>query len=261
MSRRWLIAVSTVAHVAVGVGLFVTGVWQLEQLDRPRLSIALGQPPSPPPPPAGGPTSAVPQVDVTPPKPKPHKPPVLTQPTTAKDPVVNDPGPSTAPSTGGPDAPDSPCLENCGPAAPAVAAVCGNNSLEVGEQCDDGNTLGNDGCSATCQLEPRPKPPTAVISTAVMSGLRLSGDTQIRPSSSTQNRMSRDGQTDVIGSVQLCIATDGSIASASTIKKTNYDEYDQALLEAVRSWRYRPYTVNGAAVKACSLVSFHYVIH
>jgi TonB family protein len=261
MSRRWLIAVSTVAHVAVGVGLFVTGVWQIDQLDRPRLSIALGQPPPPPPPPAGGPVAAVKNIDVTP-KPPPHRPPpVIVQPNDKAHEKPAEPGPNVTTGPVGPGEPESPCLENCGPPAAAVAPVCGNNSLEVGEQCDDGNTISNDGCSSTCQTEPRPKPPTAVVSPNVMTGLRISGDTQIHPSSSTQNRMSRDGKTEVIGSVQLCISTDGSIASASTLKPTRYDDYDQALLSAVRSWRYRPYTVNGVAVKACSLVSFHYSIH
>ena len=33
------------------------------------------------------------------------------------------------------------------------AAVCGNSSVEFGEQCDDGNTASGDGCSATCQNE------------------------------------------------------------------------------------------------------------
>ena len=33
------------------------------------------------------------------------------------------------------------------------AAVCGNNILEAGEQCDDGNTISSDGCSSTCQIE------------------------------------------------------------------------------------------------------------
>ncbi len=33
-------------------------------------------------------------------------------------------------------------------------SVCGNGALEVGEQCDDGNTVGGDGCDAACQLEP-----------------------------------------------------------------------------------------------------------
>lgn len=32
---------------------------------------------------------------------------------------------------------------------------CGNGILDPGEQCDDGNTVSGDGCSATCQREPR----------------------------------------------------------------------------------------------------------
>lgn len=32
--------------------------------------------------------------------------------------------------------------------------VCGNGVVEKGEQCDDGNTSNDDGCSSTCQLEP-----------------------------------------------------------------------------------------------------------
>jgi cysteine-rich repeat protein len=32
--------------------------------------------------------------------------------------------------------------------------VCGNGTVEGGEECDDSNTNPGDGCSATCQLEP-----------------------------------------------------------------------------------------------------------
>src|SRR6185436_410181 len=38
-------------------------------------------------------------------------------------------------------------------AAPAMAAVCGNHVVEVGETCDDGNTLPGDCCSPACQFE------------------------------------------------------------------------------------------------------------
>lgn len=31
--------------------------------------------------------------------------------------------------------------------------ICGNSNIETGEQCDDGNSLAFDGCSATCQWE------------------------------------------------------------------------------------------------------------
>lgn len=31
---------------------------------------------------------------------------------------------------------------------------CGTGTLEIGEQCDDGNTTSGDGCSSSCQIEP-----------------------------------------------------------------------------------------------------------
>ncbi len=34
-----------------------------------------------------------------------------------------------------------------------IGAVCGNGTVETGEQCDDGNTISGDGCSSTCQSE------------------------------------------------------------------------------------------------------------
>jgi cysteine-rich repeat protein len=35
-------------------------------------------------------------------------------------------------------------------------ACCGNGVIEPGEQCDDGNTIGGDGCSSTCQWQQPP---------------------------------------------------------------------------------------------------------
>ena len=35
----------------------------------------------------------------------------------------------------------------------AMASACGNGIIEPEEQCDDGNTLGADGCSAACTVE------------------------------------------------------------------------------------------------------------
>jgi fibro-slime domain-containing protein len=36
---------------------------------------------------------------------------------------------------------------------PSQNGVCGDSTVNSGEQCDDGNTDANDGCSATCQVE------------------------------------------------------------------------------------------------------------
>ncbi|MDQ3298235.1 MAG: DUF4215 domain-containing protein [Myxococcota bacterium] len=39
------------------------------------------------------------------------------------------------------------------------APCCGDGHLDAGEACDDGNTTSGDGCSATCTVEPPPPPP------------------------------------------------------------------------------------------------------
>lgn len=44
------------------------------------------------------------------------------------------------------------CLYVAGDGPP----VCGNNAVEAGESCDDGNTTAGDGCSERCALEDPP---------------------------------------------------------------------------------------------------------
>jgi cysteine-rich repeat protein len=43
---------------------------------------------------------------------------------------------------------------------------CGDGTLNGSEECDDGNTAGGDGCSATCQLEPGGNPCAGVPASA-----------------------------------------------------------------------------------------------
>jgi cysteine-rich repeat protein len=47
------------------------------------------------------------------------------------------------------------------PSATPRAAVCGDGMQESGEECDDGNVVPGDGCSATCTLEPCSAAPAA----------------------------------------------------------------------------------------------------
>ncbi|MBT3817381.1 MAG: DUF4215 domain-containing protein [Candidatus Magasanikbacteria bacterium] len=55
---------------------------------------------------------------------------------------------------------------------PGGGAVCGNNVVEAGETCDDGNLVDNDGCSAVCQDEGGPPGGGAVCG----NGLLESGE-------------------------------------------------------------------------------------
>jgi cysteine-rich repeat protein len=43
----------------------------------------------------------------------------------------------------------STCSEDCG----ICPSICGNNILESGEECDDGNIVNGDGCSSECLIE------------------------------------------------------------------------------------------------------------
>jgi TonB family protein len=259
MSHRWLIAVSMSAHLAAAGGLFAAGAWKIERMNNShhRTIVDVFQP-QPPPAPSGGTVAQVKPPEI---KPKAHITHDHVQPTTTKpkdvdpNPGGEPPGPA-GPGPGDPDAQGT-CTENCGQPAPPVAAVCGNSSLEAGEQCDDGNMLNGDGCSATCRIEVKPRP-LAVIAPNVMSALRLSGDTQVHPSDMTQQQMMRDGHDTVSGTVKLCVSTGGSVTSAGMIVSTRYSAYDAALLAAVYGWRYQPYQLNGAAVAACSSVTFVY---
>jgi len=133
-------------------------------------------------------------------------------------------------------------------AAPPAAAppACGNGSVELGEQCDDGNTSDGDGCLSTCRIEP----------------IRTFGETQVAPSEETQDLMKRNkhnGVSIVKGMVRLCIATTGRVTEAKMLLPTGYPTYDQELLAAVRAWRYQPYTLNSTS-KVCTSVSFNYPI-
>jgi TonB family protein len=262
MSRRWLIAVSVSAHVAVGVAVFVSGVWRIERLHADPLHGSISVPLQPPAP-AGGQVAAV----ETKFEHKRHKEPpkVPVQPTIT--PVDNPPASDTTdhpPGTGtgsGTSTDIGTCLENCAP-APAATPVCGDGSVDVTEACDDGNTTGGDGCSATCQVEPRPQVVQAArpVAPTVLQGLRISGETQLHPDTVTQNQMIREGTTSVRGLVNVCISTGGGVSSASTRVSTKYESYDATLLAAVRTWRYRPYLLNDAPVPACSTVTFLYTI-
>src|SRR6185369_11791583 len=40
------------------------------------------------------------------------------------------------------------------PTATPTPGVCGDGAQDAGEECDDGNVFPDDGCSATCTVEP-----------------------------------------------------------------------------------------------------------
>jgi TonB family protein len=269
MNRRWLIAISLLAHAGLGVGLFVSGVWRIERLDHPyKASLSLGVMIPPGAIPEGGSSAAAPEKldkkkkrvvkDAQPQAKRPEAPELAI--TTGKEGDGDGAGKGSA--TGDTDGPpggercDDPlgCLE--GTSGGRGDPVCGNGAKEAGETCDDGNLAANDGCSASCKVEVK----TIIIPPTVLAGLRISGETQIHAPDTVKTQMLRDGRERSAGTLKLCIATDGGISSVSVVASTKYDAYDHKLVAAARAWRYRPYTVNGTPMPVCGVVTFVYTI-
>lgn len=58
--------------------------------------------------------------------------------------------------------------------------LCGDGTLQVGEQCDDGNSEPGDGCEDDCSI-PLPEPDAALLLLSGLALLRLLGRQRIRP--------------------------------------------------------------------------------
>jgi TonB family protein len=54
--------------------------------------------------------------------------------------------------------------------------------------------------------------------------------------------------------IGICVRTDGTVEDAMTVKATGDVNFDFALVQAVRSWRYRPLHINAVATPFCHLL-------
>ena len=90
------------------------------------------------------------------------------------------------------------------------------------------------------------------ISPAAFKAMRTSGTAEIEAPITIAKQIVRDGKTKVSAAVKACVSITGEVASVAMIKSSGYPEYDRALLDGVRTWRFK----SGEAV--CSAVTFAY---
>jgi hypothetical protein len=237
--RRTLIVSSIGIHIAIVAGLFVAGAWNLDQLEMirpPAEHIAM----PPPAEPAGSPAR--------PATPLPHKqqdrPKVTVQP------------------------PDHPSV-----AAPEVASAVattdrtgtgsGNGSGD-GNQGGDGSGSGSTASPCTADCGPPehhdPAPPQQIIPPHMLSGLRISGETQLQPPDVVKTDLHRAGTSRVVASFQVCLDATGEVASTRQLRPSGYPGYDAVLARGLATWRYKPYTMNGRGIAVCSVVTFIYTL-
>jgi TonB family protein len=249
MSRRptrfWLISISIAAHFAVGLGLFAAGVWRLEKLESDYRMAGIGlMVPSIE---GGGSPAALPahkfQKKPTRTAAKdPHQPVKREDKLDSNEQKTREPGDEDGEGTG--DGKGKGDAKGTGEGTPGFCAVppC-TGAIEIPAE----------------QIR-KPAPQVRMVAPTLMSALRTSGETQIHPAPMVKREILNDGRGRLVGVVKVCLEASGAIASATLLSSTKYPAYDAQLLAGVRSWRYRPYTVDGVAVPACSAVSFVYTI-
>ncbi|HLL24922.1 MAG TPA: energy transducer TonB [Kofleriaceae bacterium] len=241
MRRTTLVTVSIAGHFAVGIGLFATGVWKLERLeaDRRVASIGIMIPTES----AGGSPAAPAQ---TLEKKKEKK---RVAKNVQWDKTVERDDTPVARETGGDGAGDGPGT---------------GDDVGAGTNGPPGGECALPPCDVAAPLPdpPEPKPPEApkLIPPAQMQALRIAGETQIHPSRVVKTQILADGNSKVIGNVKVCIDASGGVTSVGLLGSTRYPAYDDQLLAAVRSWRYRPYSIDGVAKPVCASVAFVYSI-
>ena len=243
--RTWktvLISVSVVLHVvAVLALLMIRGFWVIEKLAQPKGDVAIATaatPPPPPPPPKASKKKKKPKTDKK--VVKKIKPREMTQP--IDKPV------------------DEPDVE--------IEVVDEDEGVEGGvEGGVAGGILGGvvggmEGLPGGKLEEPPPPPPPPakpkIVSPQVLKGQRIAGEDRIEPDETTKMKLQRDGHSQIVTTVKICLAANGSVSKLSVLKSSGYPSYDRKIQAKMRQWRYKPYTVNGKPTPACSTVTFIY---
>jgi periplasmic protein TonB len=228
-----LIGTVVFVHLAFLGASWASSIWQIERLDRPKggvadIAIAPAPPPPPPPPPGG----AKPQTQTITPKKKTVKDivqPVKIEKQETKQEDVGDPNGEVGGEVGG-----------------VAGGVVG------------GDINGVVGAPPPPPPPPPPPAPPQNVPPTMLEGSRIAGEKMIVPSDVTKTEIQRSGKDKVVGSYKLCITVGGDVNTISQLKSTGFGAYDAKIQSEMRSWRYRPYMVNGKAVPVCTAITFIY---
>jgi tetratricopeptide (TPR) repeat protein len=108
------------------------------------------------------------------------------------------------------------------------------------------------GSAGTPPAPPRDAPPTAIERN------RIAGDKDILPDDVTKTEIAARRVPRVIGTFKLCLDSTGDIADVKMLKSTGFPAYDVRLQEGIRTWKYRPFLIDGKPTPVCTVATFIY---
>jgi protein TonB len=239
---RATIAVSVGLHVAAGAFFVVASFWKVAKLN-PKTQELIFQP-------LASPSASTAEPAASPSAPVPQKHSNAERPTPRRERMVQ--------PADGPTAPAAPDDGLPGAGAPSAAPGGG-----LGEGANVvGSVIGVPDMAVTqVEIPPPPVvPPPQMVDRREIEGQRVAGDPQIRLSDDIIAMLSGQGVETLAVSVRLCIDETGVPASVRFTPATGFDRVDETIRSQMSTWRYRPWVVNGQAMRVCFPVLFKYRI-
>lgn len=92
----------------------------------------------------------------------------------------------------------------------------------------------------------------------VLEARRVSGARDIQPARRDARAIGRSGRR-VFAIVKLCLDDRGVPACIEFYRRSGYPEWDDRLVDGMRTWRYTPYLLNGQPQPVCAKITFLYV--
>ena len=59
--------------------------------------------------------------------------------------------------------------------------------------------------------------------------------------------------------VKICLSEKGNVKSVQVLKGSDFPKYDAKIQKEMKSWKYRPFLVDGKATPVCSAITMIYV--
>src|SRR5262249_39882921 len=106
----------------------------------------------------------------------------------------------------------------------------------------------------------RPSGSVKKIPPGDLEALRISGDKSPALPGNIKAIARRDGVKRILLAVEVCVGVEGQVSSAKMLKSSDYDEANDAVLAAIRKWRFRPYLTDGAPNAVCTGIVLPYAV-
>ncbi len=226
-----LVGAGVAIHIALFIGMWVKTTWDIKKLEVPDNEVELALAPPPPPvsaPPAGAKKPLNVEIKVRKIKVKDIVQPVKIEKQEVA--VV--------------DAPTDP------------------DAIEGEGEGGDSDGVATEGIALPSAPPPPPPPPPPpappLVAPAPLAHMRIAGEKMITPDDVTKTEISRSGKTKLLTTYKICINVSGDVSQVNMLKSSGFPSYDSKISREMKSWKYRPYSVDGQSKPVCTSVTFIY---